>query len=287
MPELPEVETIARSLANEIINLEIESAYVYTPSILKGPFRSCWLRFAEKIAHSQIQAITRRGKRLIIVTNHNTAIIAQLGMTGKFFIRRDSEPNPKHTHFQLNFNNDKKLIYNDVRRFGRLWPIEIDGGCDNIDQSMIQAGFSRLAPDPFQITPGQFRQVLQSSKPIKNLLLDQQKISGLGNIYADESLFAACIHPETPSALIERTDAVKLLNAIRRILKKSIAACGTTFRDFQNPYGDTGSFINMLKVYRKTNSPCARCKTPIQRIVLTGRSTHFCPHCQKPFPSQR
>ncbi|MCH9022765.1 MAG: bifunctional DNA-formamidopyrimidine glycosylase/DNA-(apurinic or apyrimidinic site) lyase [Planctomycetes bacterium] len=287
MPELPEVETIARALANEVLNLEIESAYVFTPAILKGPFRDHWPRFAKKIAGSCIQAITRRGKRLIIVTNNNTAIIAQLGMTGKFFIRAISDPNPKHTHFQLNFSNDKKLIYNDVRRFGRLWPIEIDGGCENIDQAMIQAGFSRLAPDPFQITPAQFRKVLQSSKPIKNLLLDQQKISGLGNIYTDESLFAACIHPETPSALIEKTDATKLLNCIRSILKKSIAACGTTFRDFQNPYGDTGSFKNRLKVYRKTNSPCSKCKTPIQRIVLTGRSTHFCPHCQKPLPSQR
>ena len=287
MPELPEVETIARTLANEIINLEIESAYVYTPSVLNGPFRSHWARFAKKIARSCIQTVTRRGKRLIIVTDHNTAIITQLGMTGKFFVRPTSDANPKHTHFQLNFNSDKKLIYVDARRFGRLWPLEVDGGCDNIDQSMTRAGLSRLAPDPFQITPGQFREVLQSSKPIKNLLLDQQKISGLGNIYTDESLFAACIHPETPSVLLEKTDAAKLLSCIRRILKKSIAVCGTTFRDFQNPYGDSGSFINMLKVYRKTNSPCGRCKTPIQRIILAGRSTHFCRQCQKPFPSQR
>ena len=287
MPELPEVETIARALANEVLNLEIESAYVYTPTLLKGPFRSHWARFAKKIAHTRIHSVTRRGKRLIILTGHNTAIITQLGMTGKFFIRCTSEANPKHTHLQLNFNNDNKLIYVDARRFGRLWPLEIDGGCENLDQAMIQAGLSRLALDPFQITPGQFRKVLHSSKPIKNLLLDQQKISGLGNIYTDESLFAAGIHPATPSALIEKTRSTKLLNCIRRILKKSIAACGTTFRDFQNPYGDTGSFKNRLKVYRKTNSPCSKCKTPIQRIVLTGRSTHFCPHCQKPFPSKQ
>jgi len=287
MPELPEVETIARALANEIIKLEIESAYVHTPSVLKGPFRSCWPRFAKKISHTRIHTVTRRGKRLIILTDHNTAIIAQLGMTGKFFIRPASEANPKHTHLQLNFNNDKKLIYVDARRFGRLWPLEIDGDCANIDQAMIQGGLTLLAPDPFQITPGQFRKILHSTKPIKNLLLDQQKISGLGNIYTDESLFAAGIHPATPSALLGKTSSAKLLNAIRRILKKSIAACGTTFRDFQNPYGDTGSFKNMLNVYRKTNTPCSKCKTPIQRILLAGRSTHFCPRCQKPLPSQQ
>ena len=146
---------------------------------------------------------------------------------------------------------------------------------------MLAAGMSRIGPEPFEVKLQVFQKMLQSARPIKSLLLDQTRLVGVGNIYADESLHAAGIHPSQHAITLSKSRAGKLLREIVRVLQESIAQGGTTFSDYRDPYGDRGKFRRMLTVYQRDGEPCRRCKTPIERIVLTGRSSHFCPNCQE------
>ncbi len=279
MPELPEVENIAQGLRNEIISLCIKDIYVKKPLIVRGPYRRSWKKAARKITASRILNVTRRGKRLILITDKDLAIIVQLGMTGKFLLSPPAKPLQKHAHFLINFNKNKQLRFIDPRRFGRLWFIDnLDPA--NPDPAMIAAGLTKLGPEPDNITPQQFLQLLKNKRVIKNLLLDQTRIAGLGNIYTDESLFAARLHPAAPACDIPDASAKKLRSAIRSILKRATTYGGTTFSDFRNAYGDMGSFKKQLKVYQRDSLPCKKCRTTIKRIVISGRGTHFCPQCQ-------
>lgn len=279
MPELPEVENIAEGLRNEIIGLCIKGIYVKKSLIVKGPYRGSWRKANRKISGSRIVGVTRRGKRLILNSDNNLAIIIQLGMTGKFLLSPPVNPHQKHAHFIINFNKNKQLRFIDSRRFGRVWFIEnLDPAYP--DPAMENAGLSRLGPEPENVKPRQFQQIINSKRFIKNLLLDQTRLAGLGNIYADESLFRAGIHPAAVAERLTDSQAKKLRTSIRSILKRAIAYGGTTFSDFRNAYGDMGSFKKMLKVYRRTGLPCPRCRTIIERMVISGRGSHFCPRCQ-------
>ena len=280
MPELPEVENIALGLRQEIISLVIEKAYVHQPLILRGPYAHTPRRVATALAATEITAVTRRAKRLIITTNTTYSIIVQLGMTGTFRITPTNQPRPPHSHWSLKLSDSRYLQFIDPRRFGRVWLLDyLDP--TNPDPIMLAAGLGKLGPEPFDINPLQFQNLLSSIRPIKSLLLDQTRIAGLGNIYADESLFAANIHPATLANQIDKPSANRLLRAIKTTLRRAITHGGTTFSDFRNPYGDPGRFLNMLRVYQRTSQPCKRCKTPIDRLVISGRSSHFCPNCQK------
>lgn len=278
MPELPEVENIAQGLRNEIVSLTIEQLVVRKPIIIAGPYRRHWRRAAEKLQSATIKSVVRRAKRLIILTDPSFALVVQLGMTGKFAIAPTESPKPKHTHFFINLSDNKQLRFIDPRRFGRLWLLDVTNG--TMEQSMLDAGMTRLGPEPADITLPAFRQILHSQRPIKSLLLDQTRIVGLGNIYVDESLFSAGIHPSQPAASLTPDQAAKLRRAVRSVLRRAIIAGGTTFSDFRNAYGEPGRFLKFLRVYQRTGQPCRKCRTPIARLVITGRSTHFCPHCQ-------
>ncbi len=272
MPELPEVENIARGLRAEILNLDIKKVQIHKPLIVRGPLP------ARRLENSRITAVTRRGKRLIILTGNHLTLLVQLGMTGKFLITDPGSPADKHNHFTIKLSNNHELRFIDPRRFGRAWFFEHQNG--SLDNSMSAAGLSHMGPEPFDFKPSQFHQLLQNQRLIKPLLLDQTRIAGLGNIYVDESLFAVGIHPATICHKISSEQSARLLARIKKILNRAIAGGGTTFSDFRNAYGDMGNFKNQLRVYDRPGQPCKICQTPINKIVIAGRGTHFCPRCQ-------
>jgi formamidopyrimidine-DNA glycosylase len=280
VPELPEVENIAQGLRNEVLSLCIKDIYVKKPIVLRGPFARHWRQAVKQFTGCSITKITRRGKRLILCTDSELALLIQLGMTGRFLLSENSAPLEKHTHFIIKFNDNRQLRFVDPRRFGKVWLIE-HAQENDLDQAMLNAGMSKMGPEPFDITMRQFRQLLESKRVIKTLLLDQTRIAGLGNIYVDEALFQARIHPSTSACVINSLQTNKLRNTIRSLLKSAISHGGTTFSDFRNAYGDMGSFKKRLKVYQRNGLPCPRCQTPIARMVITGRGTHFCPQCQE------
>ena len=279
MPELPEVQNIAAGLRREIVGLCITKIYIKKTLIVQGPLNRTRKKTAQNLTGARLTTVTRRAKRLILCTDKNLALLFQLGMTGRFLITSPQSPRQKHTHLLINFNDNRQLRFIDPRRFGRLWFIEnLDP--QHPDPAMLAAGLTKLGPEPDQITLPQFKQILNSQRVIKNLLLDQTRLAGLGNIYADESLYAVHIHPQTPAHTLTNTQIRQLLTAIRKILKRAIAYGGTTFSDFRNPYGDMGRFWPFIKVYQKNNTPCPRCRSTIQKIIISHRSSHFCPRCQ-------
>ena len=279
MPELPEVENIAAGLRKEIIGQGIRELVIRNPAIVKGSYQRSWRKAAGQLAGGRITKVSRRAKRLIIYTDKELAILVQLGMTGKFLLYEPEEESQKHVRFSIKFYGDKYLWYLDVRRFGRVWFME---GLteENMDEVMEQAGLGKLGPESDSIQTKEFQEILSCKRPVKSLLLDQAKIGGLGNIYADESLFMARIYPGTRANKLNSMQANVLRKSIRAVIRKAIAHGGTTFSDFRNVYGGKGGFRKLLKVYQRTGEPCRKCKTAIERIQIGGRSTHFCPKCQ-------
>jgi formamidopyrimidine-DNA glycosylase len=210
-------------------------------------------------------------------------MVFQLGMTGKFLLKEAGIPRQKHTHVVFSFSEDLALHYIDTRRFGRCWLFDaLDP--HHPDAAMEAGGMGRLGPEALGMSPRHFQSCLGSPRPIKSLLLDQTRLTGLGNIYCDESLFAARIHPTHASQEIDPEQATTLLREIKGVLRRAIRAGGTTFSDFENAYGDMGRFRKRLKVYGRQGQPCKRCGNLIERIVLNGRGTHICPQCQPQDP---
>ena len=280
MPELPEVENIAAGLRKQIQGRTIESICMHTPLVIKGPHKSRWRKSLARFKGAKVKSVTRRGKRLIIMTDNSLALVIQLGMTGTLLLQKPEGQKKRHIHWVINFQGRPSLYYMDVRRFGRVWIIDNPNGVC-LDEVMEGAGFSKMGPEPWDISKKDFYKLLANQRMIKTLLLDQTRIAGLGNIYVDESLFAAGVHPARLCCDLSEAQSDKLLRSICSILKRAISYGGTTFSDYLNPYGETGRFLKMLKVYQRTGEPCKKCKTPIERVVLAGRSSHFCAHCQE------
>lgn len=278
MPELPEVENIARGLAEIIPGKKILSVELRRDDILKQPEGQH--ESLDIIIGCKVGKVTRRAKRLIIGLSSGAALLVQLGMTGRFVITDPESPIEKHAHLILNLSGGVQLRYVDHRRFGCVWLFK-KLNCDTSDMEMLQAGMGKLGPEPFDLQLDEFCEILKSNRVIKNLLLDQTRIAGLGNIYADESLFMAGIYPETVAETLDRQQAALLLKSIKAVLNKSIEAGGTSFSDYRNAYGEMGNFLKMLKVYQRTGQPCRKCKTMIEKITVSNRSTHFCPKCQQ------
>lgn len=275
MPELPEVETVRRGLNQLTLDQKIEGGEVWRESTLAYPVSS-----QEFLQHIQKQAIAqwqRRGKYLIArFHDKNGGLGVHLRMTGQLlWVKRHQTPQ-KHTRMRLFFPGDRELRFVDVRTFGRIWGF-------TGDPQKIITGLQKLGPEPLEadFTPEVLAQKLaKSQRPIKSALLDQSVVAGLGNIYADEALFLSKIRPDTLAARLQPPQIPALHHAIVDVLQTAIAQGGTTISDFLNPLGVNGNYGHHAWVYRRTQQPCRRCGTPIERIKLAGRSTHYCPRCQ-------
>jgi formamidopyrimidine-DNA glycosylase len=249
MPELPEVETIVRSLAPNVENHTILDAQPL-----------------HHLRNSRILTLTRAGKFLLFTLDHGYLAI-HLRMTGKLLW--NTPPGP-YTRATFTLDNGA-LTFDDVRRFGRLtWSAE------------LPAHVAALAPDPFQLTPSAFAALLISRRArLKPLLLNQQFLAGLGNIYVDEALHRARLHPLTPANSLTPARARRLHAAILDTLTEAIAAGGSSISDYVDAQGRPGSFQLLHRVYARAGQPCLACATPIVRITAGQRGTHFCPRCQR------
>ncbi len=272
MPELPEVETVVRSLAPHITGREVAGAELRFEKTLRRP--AAYL-FSE-LSGRKVMGLRRRGKMIVIALEGGPALVFHLKMTGQLMVVPPAEPRDKHVHFILSFaSGDRELRFRDVRKFGFLRCLET--GC--VAEAPEMAG---LGPEPLDIGRREFASIFAGRRGrMKSLLLDQRRIAGIGNIYADEILFAARIHPRTSAARLKAADFDRLWTEMRRILKRAIAAKGTSISDYRDADGQEGGFQERLKVYGRAGEPCPRCKTPIRRLVVGGRGTHVCPRCQR------
>ena len=271
MPELPEVETIVRGLREKLIGRQIGSVRVRTAALLRSPLPS----FRKQLTGAIIKKIERKGKFILIGLGNGSTLLIHLKMTGQLLLIPEGRPADKHTHLIFNLQpRDLQLRYRDVRKFGFL---------GLLTPGQEWSPLADLAPDPFDLTARDFYERLQQKKrAIKPLLLDQRFISGLGNIYVDESLFRSRIHPLTSSRTLNWDQARGLHRLIRQVLREAIKAKGTTVNDYRGPEGIVGGFQQYLRVYDCTGEPCRFCGTPIHKTRVGGRGTHFCPSCQIP-----
>lgn len=275
MPELPEVETVLRGLRKRAQGRRIIAVEVLHPGIIAGDVED----FISRIEGRTAVALRRKGKVLaaeMAGANHldSAYLIFRLGMTGQVTIQPLDVPLEPHTHVRMLFEGRvEELRFRDVRRFGRL-------RC--LTREEFEALFESLGPDAQQATEEEFLRAMRGRRgALKSWLLNQRGVSGLGNIYADEALFEAGIHPLAQPERVTSPSARRLYQAIRKVLKRAVSLQGTTFRDYVDIEGRPGNFHQRLRVYQKTGEPCPRCRTPIRRIVVAGRSSHFCPHCQR------
>jgi len=270
MPELPEVESVVRGLAGPLGGRTILRARLTSRDLYRRGSRPL-----AGVVGSKIISVERLGKAILFqIEAPGPVLVVHLGMTGSLLLERrdDARRRRKHRHATIDLDDGTRVVYVDPRRFGFFW---IGPGGDDLE------GELNIGPDPFQMTARELRRRLGRRKaPIKSLLLNQRLISGLGNIYADEILFYARIHPLTPGSATSARAGV-LLRQTRRILRKAIARGGTTIRDYRRTDGSAGEFQRQLAVYGREGEPCIRCGTAVRRTVVASRGTHYCPSCQE------
>ena len=273
MPELPEVETIKRSLSPLVAGKAIIKVEIVKDVVVAYPEASV---FADTITGARIGGLDRRGKYLLIHLDRGTLVV-HLRMTGRLFYVEPQKPKEKHTHVIFTLDDNHELRFSDVRRFGRLWLFRQE-------ENREQCGICRLGPEPFakEFNAVYLRNVLSARKVvIKQALLDQSVVAGLGNIYVDEVLYAASIAPNRTVGEITDCEWQKLAEVIPQILEKAIQNRGTTFSDFRDGEGKAGDNFAYLKAYHREGEACSRCGGRIKRIRLAGRSSFYCPECQK------
>ena len=268
MPELPEVETVRRSLL-PIVGQRIEAVEVIEPRLRRRVAED----FAARLLGRTIDAIERRGKYLLFHLSGNAALLAHLGMTGALLLQRPGTPPQPHDHVRFRLSG-VQLTYNDPRRFGLLRAGQVAefGELANVGPNPLAAEFS----------VEQLRALARGRKrPVKNLLMDQRALGGIGNIYANEILARARIRPSRPCRRLTRRELAALLTATRSVLRTAIRHGGSSISDYRDGEGRTGYFQLRLRVYDRAGAPCLQCGTPIRRTVHAGRSSFYCPSCQK------
>lgn len=273
MPELPEVEAVRIGLEQLVAGKEIQSVAVHWPKIIETPEVDL---FKHNLIQERIEDVQRRGKFLILKLTHYD-LVSHLRMEGKYEFHLTDDPLDKHCHVVFYFTDGTSLRYLDVRKFGRMALVPKD-------TALSYGGISKLGPEPvpkdFSLAP--FKAGLKkSSKAIKPLLLDQKLVTGLGNIYVDEALFQAAIHPEQPADTLTGSEVSVLYECIIDVLARAVEAGGTTIRTYKNALGEAGKFQTVLKAYGQTGQPCARCGEPMAKKKVAQRGTHYCPHCQQ------
>jgi formamidopyrimidine-DNA glycosylase len=263
-----------RELAPLLYGRQVLDASVTWPRTIALPAAE---DFITQIVGQRFVDFSRRGKYMLFGLADGLTLIVHLRMTGHLLIVADDVPVAAHTHVVMWLDSGQKLLFQDARKFGRLWltpnPAPV---------------LARLGPEPFDanFNPGYLAARLHGrSAPIKALLLDQSLVAGVGNIYADEALFRAGIHPQRPAGTLHSTEVAALHKAIQEVLRLGIAKAGSSLggsslQNYSRPGGAPGGFQEEFKVFRRTGQPCPQCGAPIMRIVVAQRSAHFCPHCQ-------
>jgi formamidopyrimidine-DNA glycosylase len=269
MPELPEVENVARMLRPEVVGRRVVEAQVLWPRSVARPTPEA---FCRDLVGREITSLGRRGKVLTLGLSDGWWLLVHLRMSGRLLLGRPEEPAPVHLRAVLRLDDGRDLRFVDPRKFGRLWlvqdPAEVLGslGPEPLDPTFtVEAFQARLAGRRVRIKP---------------LLLDQRFLAGVGNIYADEALFLAGIHPCRPAGSLTEGEVERLHGALQEVLAAAIANGGTTLSAYRRPDGSPGEHQALLRVFRRAGEPCPRCGTPVVRAVVGGRGTYFCPRCQ-------
>lgn len=276
MPELPEVETIRINLDKLIPGKEIQKIESFTPEVLVNPD-------ALDLSGRTIRGVYRKGKYLLVETD-KAGIMVHLRMTGKLLYQENKESlendfkKYRFMRARLIFTDGSRLVFDDVRRFGRisLFP----PGEEKQDKGYASLGPDALSPD-FLLTDFLSKAKGRPKTKVKAFLLDQSVVAGIGNIYADEALFRAGIHPGRTLGRLSEKRLARLYQVIREVLAEAVGLGGTSFSDYVNSFGQKGTFQLELAVYQKEGRPCIRCGTAIKKTKLAGRGTRYCPKCQK------
>lgn len=274
MPELPEVETVVRTLEHQLQHVSILDCKVLWDNIIAYPDVST---FTKLIKGKTIHSYSRHGKYLMFDLGEYMWIV-HLRMEGKFYVMQQNTPINKHTHVVFSLNDGRELHYNDTRKFGKMYLYEKQ---ETIEEYPC---FKKIGYDVFdERLNAQYLYRLLHKKPsvLKAVLLDQNIMAGIGNIYADEICFAMKMHPETKISHLRKKDFEELLYQARRILLGAIAAGGTTIRSYTSSLGVDGRFQLKLKVHAKKGEKCLVCQSEIKKIVVAGRGTCYCPTCQR------
>jgi len=286
MPELPEVETVVRGLARTVVGDTIESVWLGSKP---EPLKSSAVEIERTLRHARIAGVRRMGKHIVIdldragtkaktrqtqskvssAKHHSAQFIVHLGMTGQFLLAKPEQEIEKHTHLVAQLASGRELRFIDPRRFGRL-------------AVHTRNGFQAEGVEPLDVGFEIFVNLFRKRKtPIKSALLNQKLLRGVGNIYADESLFRAGVRPRRRAASLTRAELRRLYDSIQQVLSQAIAAGGSSVSDYVNAEGEPGFFQFEHRVYGREGEPCLICGTPVKRLVIAGRSSHYCPHCQK------
>ena len=274
MPELPEVETVAQGLRRRALGRRIVSVEIRHAAVIVGPPEE----FVSTLEGRTLSKVSRTGKAIAVELTADNGLpphflLVRLGMTGQLTVVPHDAPIEPHTHVFMHLDDGREeLRFRDARRFGRLRSLTL---------AELEKVMGSLGPDAQRVTEPQFLAAMKSRKgAIKSWLMNQNLVAGLGNIYADEALFEARIHPLTQPGRVSADKAHQLYKAVRKVLDRAVALGGTTFSDYMDIEGRPGAFLSKWKVYQHTGEPCRRCKQAIRRIVVGGRSSHFCPQCQ-------
>ncbi|MCT2537191.1 DNA-formamidopyrimidine glycosylase [Aquibacillus koreensis] len=274
MPELPEVETIRKTLRQLVLNKTIKEVSVFWPKMIKQP--DDVEIFKQMLEGQTILEIGRKGKFLLFeLTDY--ILVSHLRMEGKYGVFNEKESVLKHTHVVFHFTDGHELRYNDVRKFGTMHLFEKG-------EELTNKPLSQIGPDPFEESfhfDTFYEKVKKSERAIKNILLDQTVIAGLGNIYVDETLYKAGIHPLRKGNSLSKEEAERIQRYATETLAEAVEQGGTTIRSYVNSQGQIGMFQQQLFVYGQENKPCKNCGSPIEKMKVNGRGTHLCLTCQK------
>jgi formamidopyrimidine-DNA glycosylase len=273
MPELPEVETVKRTLGELITDEIIEKVTVTWPKMVKVP--DDVKQFSSFLEGQTFRSINRRGKFLIIYLD-DYALVSHLRMEGRYGIFNADEEVSPHTHVRFLLKSGKELRYTDVRKFGTMHLFPAGTEKDN-------RPLSALGPEPLEASftaEVLHERLSKTTRAVKTALLDQAIIAGLGNIYVDEALFEAGVHPEKPAGLLTSAEIERLHRSIKRTLSEAVEAGGSSIKSYVNGQGEMGMFQQKLVIYGRKGEPCRTCGESIIRTVVGGRGTHTCPRCQ-------
>jgi formamidopyrimidine-DNA glycosylase len=274
VPELPEVETVRKTLEVLVVGKTIKEVAVSWPKMIKQPSET--VQFTDSLKGQEILAMGRRGKFLIFYLN-DVSLVSHLRMEGKYALHQKDEPVEKHTHVVFTFTDGTELRYRDVRKFGTMHLFKKG-------EELLHLPLLQLGPEPFEeaFTPDYLHdRFAGTSRIVKAVLLDQTVMVGLGNIYVDEALFRSGIHPDRKASSLTVDEVTSLHQSIIATLREAVDMGGSTIRSYVNSQGQMGMFQQNLYVYSRNGEACRQCGTPIEKKVSAGRGTHYCPHCQR------